>query len=37
MAKVKVMRARDDGLGAVKGECWVLTDGSEQSGANRGG
>jgi hypothetical protein len=26
---VKVMRARADGPGAVKGECWVLTDGSE--------
>jgi hypothetical protein len=32
MAEVKVMRARADGPGAVKGECWVLTDGSEQSG-----
>jgi hypothetical protein len=32
MAEVKVMRARADGLGAVKGECWVLTDGSEQPG-----
>jgi hypothetical protein len=29
---VKVMRARADGPGAVKGECWVLTDGSEQPG-----
>jgi hypothetical protein len=29
MAEVKVMRARADGPGAVKGECWVLTDGSE--------
>jgi hypothetical protein len=26
------MWARVDGPGAVKGECWVLTDGSEQSG-----
>ena len=24
------MRARADGPGAVKGECWVLTDGPEQ-------
>jgi hypothetical protein len=32
MAEVKVMRARADGPGAVKGECWVLTNGSEQSG-----
>jgi hypothetical protein len=24
--EVKVMRARADGLGAAKGECWVLTD-----------
>jgi hypothetical protein len=32
MAEVKVMRARADGPGAVKGECWVLTDGSEQPG-----
>jgi hypothetical protein len=31
-AKVKVMRARADGPGAVKGECWVLTDGPEQPG-----
>jgi hypothetical protein len=31
-AEVKVMRARADGPGAVKGECWVLTDGSEQLG-----
>jgi hypothetical protein len=31
-AEVKVMRARADGPGAVKGECWVLTDGSEQPG-----
>jgi hypothetical protein len=30
MAEVKVMRARADGSGAVKGECCVLTDGSEQ-------
>jgi hypothetical protein len=29
-AEAKVMRAHDDGLGAVKGECWVLTDGPEQ-------
>jgi hypothetical protein len=26
------MHAHADGLGAVKGECWVLTDGSEQLG-----
>jgi hypothetical protein len=32
MAEVKVMWARVDGPGAVKGECWVLTDGSEQLG-----
>jgi hypothetical protein len=32
MVEVKVMRARADGLGAVKGECWVLTDKSEQPG-----
>jgi hypothetical protein len=32
MAEVKVMRARADGPGAVKGECWVLTDISEQPG-----
>ena len=32
MAEVKVMRARADGPGAVKGECWVLTNGSEQPG-----
>jgi hypothetical protein len=32
MAKVKVMRAHADGPGAVKGESWVLTDGSEQPG-----
>jgi hypothetical protein len=32
MAEVKVMQARDDGPGAVKGECWGLTDGSEQPG-----
>jgi hypothetical protein len=31
-AEVKVMWARADGLVAVKGECWVLTDGSEQPG-----
>jgi hypothetical protein len=30
MAEAKVMRARADGLGAVKCECWVLTDGPEQ-------
>jgi hypothetical protein len=30
MAEVKVMWARADGPGAVKGECWVLTDGPEQ-------
>jgi hypothetical protein len=30
--EVKVMRARADEPGAVKGECWVLTDGSEQLG-----
>jgi hypothetical protein len=32
MAEVKVMWARADGPRAVKGECWVLTDGSEQPG-----
>jgi hypothetical protein len=32
MAEVKVMRARADGPGAVKGECWVLTNESEQLG-----
>jgi hypothetical protein len=32
MAEVKVMWARADGPGAVKGECWVLTDRSEQPG-----
>jgi hypothetical protein len=32
MAEVKVMRARADGPGAVKGECWVLTDKLEQPG-----
>jgi hypothetical protein len=32
MAEVKVMRARVDGPVAVKGECWVLTYGSEQPG-----
>jgi hypothetical protein len=31
-AEVKVMRAHADGPVAVKGECWVLTDGSEQPG-----
>jgi hypothetical protein len=30
--EVKVMRARADGPGAVKGECWVLIDGQEQPG-----
>jgi hypothetical protein len=29
--EVKVMWARVDGLGAGKGECWVLTDRLEQS------
>jgi hypothetical protein len=32
MDEVKVMRARADGPEVVKGECWVLTDGSEQPG-----
>jgi hypothetical protein len=32
MAEMKVMWARPDGPGAVKGECWVLTDGLEQPG-----
>jgi hypothetical protein len=32
MTEVKVMWARADGLGAVKGECWVLTDEQEQPG-----
>jgi hypothetical protein len=32
MAEAKVMRARADGLGAVKCECWVLTDRPEQPG-----
>jgi hypothetical protein len=32
MAEVKVKRARADEPGAVKDECWVLTDGPEQSG-----
>jgi hypothetical protein len=32
MAEVKVMRAHADRPGAVKGECCVLTNGSEQSG-----
>jgi hypothetical protein len=32
MAEVKVMRARADGPGAVKNECWVLADGPEQLG-----
>jgi hypothetical protein len=31
-AEVKVMWACADGPGAVKGECWVLTDGPEQPG-----
>jgi hypothetical protein len=26
------MRAHANGLGAVKGDCWVLTNGPEQSG-----
>jgi hypothetical protein len=26
MVEVKVMRARVDGPGVVKGECWVLAD-----------
>jgi hypothetical protein len=30
-AEVKVIQAHADGLGAVKGNCWVLTDGPEQS------
>jgi hypothetical protein len=30
MTEVKVMRACADGPRAVKGECWVLTDRSEQ-------
>jgi hypothetical protein len=30
IVEVKVMRARADGLRVVKGECWVLTDESEQ-------
>jgi hypothetical protein len=29
-AEVKVIQARADGPRAVKGECWVLIDGSEQ-------
>jgi hypothetical protein len=32
MAEVKVMRARADGPGVVKGEWWVLTNESEQPG-----
>jgi hypothetical protein len=32
MAEVKVMQARADGPRAVKGECWVFTDRSEQPG-----
>jgi hypothetical protein len=28
----EIVRARTDGPGAVKGECWVLTDESEQPG-----
>jgi hypothetical protein len=31
MVEVKAMRARANGLGAVKDECWVLDDGLEQS------
>jgi hypothetical protein len=31
MIEVKVKQARADEPRAVKGECWVLTDGSEQS------
>jgi hypothetical protein len=29
------MRARADGPGAVKGECWVLIDGPEQQGGQQ--
>jgi hypothetical protein len=32
MIEVKVKRAHADGPGAVKGECWVLTDEPEQPG-----
>jgi hypothetical protein len=32
MAEVKVIRAHDDGLGAVKDKCWVLANGSEHRG-----
>jgi hypothetical protein len=32
MTEVKVMHARGDGPVAVKGEYWILTDGSEQPG-----
>jgi hypothetical protein len=32
MAEVKVTRARSNGPGVVKGECWVLTDESEKLG-----
>jgi hypothetical protein len=32
MAEVKVIRAHDDGLRAVKDKCWVLADGSEHPG-----
>jgi hypothetical protein len=32
IVEVKVMQARVDGPGAMKGECWVLTDESEQPG-----
>jgi hypothetical protein len=31
-AEVKVKRARADGPGVVKSECWVLTDGPEHPG-----
>jgi hypothetical protein len=31
-AEVKVMRARADGSGVVKDECWVLADELEQPG-----
>jgi hypothetical protein len=36
MAEVKVMQTRADGPRAMKGECWVLTDGSEQPGDQPG-
>jgi hypothetical protein len=32
MTTMKVMQACADGLGAVKDECWVLTDIPEQPG-----